>query len=218
MNATPQPIHGGLIVVLEGIDGVGKTTQLLLAKDLLTKEGWPVYITRNLGGTPIGEELRKVMLASLERPATTNLYLSVAIQEALAEALDVERTHGRLILMDRGPLSLAAYEIYGGGLDAALGWQHVDAGIERLKPELTIIYTADVKTALERAKRKSRKADYFEAKPSSFFENVAQGYRDGAKRYPAYKTIIIDADQPIAEVHTQTMAAIEQALDAHSPH
>src|ERR1700722_19360970 len=101
MSTTPQPIPGGLIVVLEGIDGVGKTTQILLAKDLLIKRGWPVYITRNLGGTPIGEELRKVMLDSLERPATTNLYLSVAIQEALAEALEIERAQGKLILMDR---------------------------------------------------------------------------------------------------------------------
>lgn len=213
MSLTPQPIHNGLLVILEGIDGVGKTTQLLLAKDLLIKQGWPVYITRNLGGTPIGEELRKVMLASLERPAITNLYLSVAIQEALAGAIQAERANGKLILMDRGPLSLAAYEIYGGGLDPALGWQHVDAGMHRLQPDLTIIYAADVKTALERAKRKSRKADYFEAKPTSFFESVAQGYDDGAKRYPDYKTIIINADQPIADVHSQTMQAIGEALD-----
>lgn len=213
MSVLPRPIHNGLLVIFEGIDGVGKTTQVLLAKDLLAKQGWPVYITRNLGGTPIGEELRKVMLTTLERPSATNLYLSVAIQEALVESIQMERAKGQLILMDRGPLSLAAYEIYGGGLNEDLGWQYVDAGMQKLQPELTIIYTADVETALERAQRKSRKADYFESKPPSFFEKVAQGYSDGAVRYPAYKAVIIDAGQPIEAVHSQTMQAIEEALD-----
>jgi dTMP kinase len=209
---TPKPISGGLIVVFEGIDGVGKTTQLLLAKDVLLADGWPVYITRNLGGTPIGEELRKVMLAPIERPTTTNLYLSVAIQEALVGAIEAERANGKLIFMDRGPLSLAAYEIYGGGLNETLGWQHVDAGMQQIRPELTIIYTADIKTALRRAHRKVRKADYFESKPPGFFERVAKGYTAAASRYP-YETVTIDAGQPVEAVHAQTTRAIQQALD-----
>jgi dTMP kinase len=212
MSATPKPIPNGLIVVFEGVDGVGKTTQLLLAKDALLSQGWPVYITRNLGGTPIGEELRKVMLAPLERPTTTNLYLSVAIQEALVGVIEAERAKDQLIFMDRGPLSLAAYEIYGGQLNETLGWQHVDAGMQQLKPELTIIYTADVKTALQRARRKSRPADYFESKPPGFFERVAHGYATAAERYP-YEIITIDANQPIETVHGQTLRAIQQALD-----
>jgi len=212
MSAAPKPIDGGLIVIFEGIDGVGKTTQVLLAKDVLLKQGWPVYITRNLGGTPIGEELRKVMLAPIERPALTNLYLSVAIQEALLGAIEAERAQGKLIFMDRGPLSLAAYEIYGSNLNETLGWQHVDAGMQQLKPELTIIYKADVAAALDRAHRKSRKADYFESQPQGYFERVTEGYDAAAKRYP-YETITIDADQPIETVHAQTMQAIQEALD-----
>lgn len=224
MGTVPRPIENGLLVVFEGIDGVGKTTQLLLAKDLLLRQNWPVYITRNLGGSPIGEELRKVMLEPIERPATTNLYLSVAIQEALTETIKQERGEGKLILMDRGPLSLAAYEIYGGGLDEALGWQHVDAGMRQIQPDLTIIYTADVKTALERAQRKSRQPDYFEAKTPGFFERVAQGYGACAARYSSSKIITIDAGQPVEIVHAQTMRLIQELLDGrpllnpHNPH
>jgi dTMP kinase len=212
MRAIKKPIPDGLIVVFEGIDGVGKTTQLKLTQDTLVAQGWPVYTTRNLGGTPIGEALRKVMKAPIERPATTNLYISVAIQEALAEAIDLERAKGKIILMDRGPLSLAAYEIYGGGLDEVLGWQHVEDGIKQLRPELTIVYSADTATALRRVRQKSDKTDYFESKPHSFFERVYQGYEIAAKRYPS-SVVIIDADRSIETVQAQTMQAVQQALD-----
>jgi dTMP kinase len=130
----------------------------------------------------------------------------------LVGAIEAERANGKLIFMDRGPLSLAAYEIYGGGLNETLGWQHVDAGMQQIRPELTIIYTADIKTALRRAHRKVRKADYFESKPPGFFERVAKGYTAAASRYP-YETVTIDAGQPVEAVHAQTTRAIQQALD-----
>ena len=198
-------------MVFEGVDGAGKTTQLDLARETLQAEGWLVYATRNLGGTPIGEELRKVIKSPLERPNTTNLYISVAIQEALADAIESERSQGRLILMDRGPLSLAAYEIYGGQLDRDLGWQHVDAGMERLKPELSIVYATDVDTALERARSKSGKTDYFESQPRDFFERVADGYTAAAERYSP-STIVIDASRPVETIQSETMKAIREAL------
>jgi dTMP kinase len=212
MSQQPFTLDNGLVVVFEGIDGVGKTTQLDLARTTLQNEGWPLYATRNLGGTPIGEELRKVIKSPLERPSATNLYISVAIQEALLEVIEAERRNGKLILIDRGPLSLAAYEIYGGQLDEAIGWPHVESGMERLKPELTIIYNADIDVALQRARTKSEKADYFENKPRDFFERVAGGYQAAAKKY-ASTTLVIDANQSVEAVQAQTIQAIRQALD-----
>jgi dTMP kinase len=213
MKPSPQPLTDGLLVVFEGIDGSGKTTQAKLAHDALQAAGWPsLYATRNLGGTPIGEALRKVILSPLERPNTTNLYISVAIQEALIRAIQTERDKGSLILMDRGPISLAAYEIYGGGLDEALGWQHVDNGMAKLQPELTIIYQTDVITGLKRASQKTKQADYFEGQPQVYFEKVAQGYEAAAERY-GQNVAVIDGNQPIEVVHTQTMRAIAGALD-----
>ena len=217
MDLKPDTIPGGLLIIFEGIDGVGKTTQLELARNTLQIEGWPVYVTRNLGGTPIGEELRKVIKSPLERPAATNLYISVAIQEALAETIESVRANGKLILMDRGPLSLAAYEIYGGHLDEALGWQHVEAGMKKLRPELNIIYSTDVGIALERTRKKSGKTDYFESKPPDFFERVAQGYQAAAKRYSS-TTIVIDANRPIEVIQAETIQAIKEALNSHGAH
>lgn len=211
MSVKSKTLKDGLVVVFEGIDGSGKTTQLELAQKALLAQDWPVYATRNLGGTPIGEELRKVILLPIKRPSSTNLYISVAVQEALAEAIGQERAKNNLVLLDRGPLSLAAYEIYGGGLDESLGWQHVKTGMAKLNPELTILYDADIRTAIGRARQKNAKTDYFESQADSYFERVAKGYQTAAKRYPD-SVVVIDANQSIEAVHQQTMDAIQRAL------
>lgn len=204
-----QPLPGGLVVLFEGIDGVGKTSQVNLAHAALEAADWPVLSTRNLGGTPIGEALRETILSSLKRPALTDFYISLAIQEALLEVIDEARTSGKIILMDRGPLSLAAYQIYGGGVDKTMGWQHVDEGMKRLHPELSILYTSDVKQAVERGRQRAGKADYFESKPLHYFEQVAQGYEAAGERYPLHT---VDAGQSIQLMHTQTMELIQKTL------
>ncbi len=213
MAEAPKQIVDGLVIVFDGIDGVGKSTQLDLAKTALAAEGWPVLASRNLGGTPIGEELRKVMKSTVERPAKTNLYMAVAIQEALLDAIDIERAKGQIVLLDRGPLSLAAYEIYGSNLDEATGWQYVDAGMLRLAPELTIIYKTNTEKALSRLDADKGQSDYFERMPLDYFERVSDGFEIAAKRYPD-TTTTIDAGQTIDEIHDQTMTAIKQLLEA----
>ena len=206
----PQPLDNGLIVVFEGIDGVGKTTQIKLAQEALQTAGWTIDITRNLGGTPIGEALRDVIKSPLERPGLTNLYISAAIQEALIEKINKARQESKFILMDRGPLSLAAYAVFGDRQEESLGWPFVERGMAEIKPELIIIYEADVENALQHAQQKGEKADYFESKPHDYFERVAEGYRRIAERYPS--VIRIDANQSLEAVHQETMQHIQQAL------
>lgn len=212
-----QLLPAGLVVVFEGIDGVGKSSQLAMARDALLAENWPLYTTRSLGGTPIGEALRDVILSATERPPETNLYISLAIQSALSEVITAQREQGKLILIDRGPLSLAAYEIYGGQLDPTVGWSYVDANMQQLQPDLTLIYQADTGTAIKRAQAQSSKPDYFESQPLSYFERVADGYRAATSRYPD-QLVVIDANQPLESVHEQTMAVISRTLDAHTAH
>ncbi|MEK7594873.1 MAG: dTMP kinase [Patescibacteria group bacterium] len=213
MGDSAKQISNGLVIVFDGIDGVGKSTQLELAKTALESEGWSVHTSRNLGGTPIGEELREVMLSTIERPTKTNLYISVAIQEALLDVIEEERSKNQIILLDRGPFSLAAYEIYGSNLDESIGWQYVDAGMLRLKPELTIIYKTNTEEALKRLKTKSGQSDYFERMPQDYFERVSDGYEIAAKRYED-TTTALDAGQAIEVVHEQTMQSIKAAIEA----
>ncbi|HVI60830.1 MAG TPA: dTMP kinase, partial [Candidatus Saccharimonadales bacterium] len=202
MKAAPKTIDGGFVVVFEGIDGVGKTTQLGLVREELEKDRWAVHPTRNLGGTPIGEALREVTLSSTPRSVMTDFYISVAIQTAMAEAVAADRKEGKITLIDRGPLSFAAYHMYGSGVDQKVGWRYVDQGMKQFKPDLVILYNADLKVALGRAKRRAGKADYFASKPESYFQRVLAGFKAAKERYPVCE---IDAAQDIDSVHAETM-------------
>ncbi len=209
MSDLSQQLPDGFLIIFDGIDGVGKTTQLNLVHQKLQAAGWPVTVTRNLGGSPIGEALREALLKPIERPPSTDLYVSVAIQEALVPAIAAERRAGKLILMDRGPLSLAAYQIYGSGVDEATGWSYVAKGMAALRPELVITYQCDVRTAVERARAHSPNIDYFESKPFDYFDRVAQGFQTAAERYPVS---VIAANQTIEAVQAETWRLVEQAL------
>jgi dTMP kinase len=202
-------LPSGLIVMFEGVDGVGKSTQIQLAKAALEAEGWTVHLSRNLGGTPIGEALGKVMVSPLQRPPMTDMYVSAGIQEALIAAVAADRKTGTIILMDRSPMSLAAYAAYGGNADKDQAWQFVERGMSAMKPELVLVYEDDLSAALKRARQTSGKSDYYEDKPLSYFENVASGFREGAERYNA---TVIDASAGIEAVHDQTMQLIRQAI------
>lgn len=213
MGKNTKTVQGGLVVIFEGIDGAGKTTQLKKAQDQLEADGWQVFATRNMGGTPIGEALREVLLSNLERPPLTDFYASLAIQEPLIGAIDNARDEGRVILMDRGPLSLAAYQIYGAGVDPGVGWRHVESGMDRIKPEAIILYDADPETALARVRNPSLQSDYFESKPLEYFQKVAGGFTEMAGRFGA---VTIDASLPIASVHGRTMSVINDLLARHA--
>jgi dTMP kinase len=214
MDENKKHVNSGLLIMFEGIDGVGKTTQLTLVEQALQQNNWLVKISRSPGGTPIGEALRTALLQPLPRPPMTDLYIAAAVQEALIESINDKRASGSIMLHDRGPLSIAAYQIYGGGIDPTIGWSHVARGMDQLKPDLVIIYECDPEVALNRAHQKSRDLDYFESKPISYFQKVAEGFREAAKRYPA---VIVDATQPIDEVQTQTMQHIDQLLASKRP-
>jgi dTMP kinase len=203
----------GFLVIFDGIDGSGKTTQLNLMAENLISMGKTVKTTRNLGGTPIGEELRRVLLLPIERPPTTDLHVSIAVQEALIPALNHEKAEGSLILLDRGPMSLVAYQSFGSGLDKDLCWQFADRGLEQLKPDLIIVYDADTHTALERARQHSASADYFESKPYDYFDRVASGFREASERYKdKYNVQLIDANRDFEQIHSQTMALITRLI------
>lgn len=203
----PRPLPKGLLVMFEGLDGSGKTTQLTLARQELEAAGWPVLATRNLGGTPIGESLRTVMLSPADRPPMTDLFMSLAIQEALLEEIHAAREAGKIILLDRGPLSLAAYQLYGRGIgDSA--WHYVEDGMSRFAPEAILLYETDIATALGRARHVGT-ADYFESKPDSYFEKVAAGYQ---AIKPHFSVTALDASQSIEDLHHQTMDCINTHL------
>ncbi len=199
----------GKVIVFDGIDGTGKSTQLELVAEELIKRGIDCYKTRNLGGTPIGEALREVMKSTVERPALTDLYISVAVQEALIDSLKTQLEQGKVVLIDRSPMSLVAYQCFGSGVSQDIGWQYADQGMQKLAPDLAIVYEADIETSLNRARAHSSAADYFESKDLEYFSRVSEGYKAAAERYKAH---IIDANGSIESIHAATMALVDTVL------
>jgi dTMP kinase len=200
------------LVIFEGLDGGGKTTQLEKAKAEFENRGLKVYSTRNLGGSEIGEALRNIVISSMSRPAMTDFYLSLAVQEAMIEQIEATQAEYDLILLDRSAISLVAYQCYGSGLDTENGWEQVDLAFRRLKPSMVILYDLDIQTALNRAKLQSGgSGDYFENKPPDFFDRVKMGYEEAKVRY---MPTVIDASQSIDECFLQTISSIESVLPA----
>ena len=108
---------------------------------------------------------------------------------------------------------MVSYQCYGSQIDKTAGWIFADQGIERLKPDLIIVYNPDIKTAISRARKVSGKEDYFENKPLDYFKRVQEGFDEGVRRY---NTQVIDATQSIEDIHKETIALVGEALKARS--
>lgn len=210
-----KTIDNGCLIIFEGSDGVGKTTQLNLAAEKLQSDGWQVETLRNLGGSPMGEALRTIALSDVERLPETDLYISVAIQTELTAVIKAARQRGSIILLDRGPLSFYAYQVNGSGADPELGKHYADKAIADCQPELILLFQADISQALERAKLVSGKADYFESKPLEFFERVSQGLEETGDWYNARR---INATASIDHVHAEVNSYIAKLLQKSAKH
>ncbi len=212
MNSFGQLDTYGALIMFDGPDGVGKSTQIALASKALIAKNLKVYTTRLSGGTPIGEALRSVSLnPDLPRLPITDLYIILAMYSALAHKLDILRTEGTICLVDRSPLSIMAYQVYGSGLSRTEGEKATSEAMALFSPDLVICYYAptDVIDAHRKARHSSQNSDYFENQPEDFSLRVIDGYKDAASMF---QTEIIEATGNKNEVHRQTMELINRVI------
>lgn len=202
----------GKLIVFEGIEGAGKTTQIQQTSDWL--KSWlsqPVLITREPGGTPLGERLREVLLADALVYETSELLLYAAdraqhIQEFIQPALKA----GNIILCDRFTDSTVAYQGYGRGLNLDLIDQLNQIATQGIESDLTLWLDVDVETGLERIRQRAS-ADRMEKADVAFHHRVQQGFKTLAKTYPE-RIIPIDANLPANQVQAQIRAALNSRL------
>jgi dTMP kinase len=210
---TSALFSSGKLFMFDGPDGVGKTTQLNMAGEALKKKGYEVYLTKTHGGTPIGEALRTVSLSELERTPLTDMYISLAMHSALAEVIEENRDRGVIVLVDRSPLSIVAYQAYGSGLDKDFTTGVIDIDMQLFKPDTIIVYDAPIaitrQRMLERNAKNNAKQEYFESKSPEYFERVASGYRAAAAHFNAE---VIEATASVEQVHKQTMKHLKTLL------
>jgi dTMP kinase len=201
----------GLIIYFDGADGAGKTTQLQLAAEKLRSSGHKVFETRTLGGTPIGEKLRDVVLGGDLRPPATDLHIALACHYALAPEILARRDSGEIVLVDRGPLSIIAFQVHGDGLNEQEGYQSTQKILDLVKPDLLISYEIADETLLQRRQtRHDPQHNYFEDKAVAYHQRVTGGYKAAAAHF---KATVIDGNPDIEAVHRATMTKIQALFE-----
>jgi dTMP kinase len=203
----------GLIIYFDGPDGVGKTTQLKLVADSLRSDEHEVFETRAVGGTPIGELLRTALVSDTDRPPETDLYTALASQYALATDAIKRRNQGQIVLIDRSPLSIIGYQVFGDGLDTKKGHTAAQELLDLFQPDLIIVYTADTEQLNQRRTHRNDhiSVDHFESKPLEYHRRVTEGFAEAAEHF---KAEVVDGSAPIELVREATMQLIGAKLQA----
>lgn len=197
MNS-PQQKFKGTFITLEGIDGAGKSTHLPWIAEQLRAHHTEVVITREPGGTPLGEMLREVLLKQTMHPETETLLLFAARREHLDKVILPALMRGACVVSDRFSDASFAYQGGGRGLSTdklEILEQWVQQG---LQPDLTLLFDVPVAVCKQRLSGNSR-FDRFEREQEIFFENVRSAYLKRATRYPK-RFRIIDAGQSVEQV------------------
>ena len=201
-------------ITVEGIEGAGKTTCLNLIEQRIRQRGHALLVTREPGGTALGEDLRTLLLGHRHEGMTddTELLLMFAARaEHLQARILPALSAGSWVLCDRFTDATYAYQGYGRGIDLgriAILEQWVQG--ER-RPDLTLLMDLPVEIGLERAGKRST-PDRFESEAVAFFERVRNGYLSLANAQPD-RFRVIDAAQSLQQVSDQVVSAIDAFLD-----
>ena len=190
----------GKFITLEGLDGAGKSTHLAWLREWLEREGIALTVTREPGGTPLGETLRALLLDATQRldPETEALLMFAARREHLEKLILPALEAGQWVLCDRFTDATYAYQAGGSGVQ----WQKVEA-LEAwvqgaLQPDITLYF--DVQPALGRQRAGAvRVPDRFEQEREAFHERVRAAYLRRAQEHPQ-RIHTIDASRPMDEV------------------
>lgn len=212
MPAPENVSHSGLFLVVEGVDGAGKSTQTALLADWLAERGLPHLQLREPGGTEAGERVRSILLDTDEVGPRAELLLVLAARAALVEErIRPALAAGRVVLADRFDLSTLAYQGYGRQLPLADVRSLNDFATGGLQPDLTILLQVAPATGERRLREGGDMPDRIERAGADFRRRVAEGYRQLAEERPDIEAI--PADGSIAEVH----AGIRERLGARFP-
>lgn len=199
-------------LTIEGIEGVGKSTQIARLASALAQRGIDALVTREPGGTPLAERIRSLLLERGDEavPSSAELLLMFAARAVHLENL-IEPTlrGGRWVLCDRFTDATYAYQGGGRGLDVTVIGQ-----LERLvqgarNPDLSLLLDLPVERALERVRQRGLGADRFESERADFFERVRRAYLERAAHDPR-RVVVIDAGGRPEEVGAAVLAALRQ--------
>lgn len=217
----------GKFITFEGLDGVGKSTQMENLATSLRERGIDVITTREPGGTAVGEKLRAVLLSSrtagLSPLAELALMFADRTQHVDEQILPALR-RGQWVLCDRFTDSSEAYQGGGRELGSELVLQLHKSLCHNLQPDLTILMVSDAARAVARARRRNAEQskqmeedeNRFEKESRAFHERVLAAYMAIAKRAPE-RVVPVDAADPIPKVQKKIIRVVEERLFSAAP-
>lgn len=200
----------GHFIVLEGIDGVGKTTQVALLTEWLRSLEVPHLMVREPGGTPLGEAIRELVLGrpELDVSPRSELLLLLAARAALVrDVLQPALQEGKTVVADRFALSTLAYQGYGRGLDIDQVRRAVDVATDGLRPDLYVLLDLPVEEALRRRGNDDEGPDRIEREGEAFRVAVRDGYLALAESEPGVE--VVRARGSPTEVHRRVRDLLE---------
>jgi dTMP kinase len=173
----------GILVTFEGIEGSGKSTQIALTGRYMEERGYPCLVTREPGGTPLGEEIRRLLLEKNELsidPLAELLLIEADRAQHIAEIIRPALEEGRMVLCDRFTDATIAYQGYGRGMDLAFIEAMNQRATGGLMPQCTIVLDCSVDKGMARAGGEDR----FEREDHLFHQRVKEGYLSIAQQEP----------------------------------
>ena len=201
----------GKFITLEGIDGAGKSSHVEFIRERVRALGAEPVVTREPGGTPVGEQLRIVVLQASMGATAEALVMFAARSDHLAQVIEPALAAGRWVICDRFSDATYAYQGGGRGLsrDAVLALERiVHPG---LQPDATFLFDLDPAIAYDRQRAQSRAPDKFEREAADFFRRVRDAYLERARKHPR-RFHVIDASGAIEDVRARLGAAFERAF------
>ena len=216
METAAKP--GGFFISFEGPEGGGKSTQIHRLAASLAEQGFPVWTTREPGGTRVGEMIRPILLGRQHIPMTPwseALLFTAARAQHVEEVIRPRLARGELVLCDRYSDSTLAYQGYGRGIELESLRRLQSEATGALSPDLTLLLDLPVEAAESRAatRKPGRAWDRFEAEARAFHERVRGGYLQLAAAEPR-RFAVIGADRDVEAVAADVWREVERLLPA----
>lgn len=215
MSAAPS----SALIVFEGAEGVGKTTQLRRLAEHLELGGVAHVTLREPGGTPLGEEIRRLLLApEYDVAPRAEALLFMAARAQLVRRIRHELGAGRVVLLDRFFLSTYAYQVAGRGLSEEDVGMINDFATEGLKPDVTLLLTSSVQQGLARVDARGPR-DRMEQAGNDFHERVTEAFHDFTerdwkrKREPTFGDVLtVNGSGTVDEVFARVLDLLRHVL------
>ncbi|HWK70361.1 dTMP kinase [Pollutimonas sp. M17] len=207
----------GFMIVCDGSNGAGKTTVIKAIEAHLNDRGLQAVVTREPGGTVIGEKIRDILLCpdtpEMSDIAELMLFGAARAQHVKEKILPAIQA-GKAVVSDRFDAATLSFQHYARGLDLGLVRQINALALDGFRPDMNIILDLDPAIGLERVHQRGERLDRMEAQKLEFLQRARQGYLEQARLDPALFRVL-DAGRPLAQVVADALGIVDELIRRH---